>query len=65
MDSARKDVPREVGYDPATWVNPPRSNLAYVPTGLESRPVSAHVPVVGILVLGALVLLFEHFRKGR
>jgi hypothetical protein len=63
MSGARDDIPRERFYNPGAN-DPIRGNTPWAPvTGNASA--APQVPVVGLLVLAGVVLVFEHFRKGR
>jgi len=62
--SARGDIPREnATYYPGSG-DPIRGNSPYTPVSGNSG-AAPQVPVLGLAVLAGIVLLFEHFRKGR
>ena len=63
MSDPRADIPRERSYYPATG-DPVRSSNPWTPaSGITGA--APQIPVMGILILAGIVLVFEHFRKGR
>jgi len=63
VSDPRADIPRERGYYPGGG-DPVRNSNPWTPaSGITGA--APHVPVVGLLVLAGIVLVFEHFRKGR
>lgn len=62
--SARGDIPREnATYYPGSS-DPIRGNSPYTPVSGNTAG-APHVPVLGLVALAGIVLVFEHFRKGR
>jgi hypothetical protein len=61
---ARDDIPRERLYYRPGSEDPVRANSPFTPsTGNDGSTM--RLPLVGVLVVGGLILLLEHFRKGR
>lgn len=63
VSDPRADIPRERVFYPGTGDSVRNSNPWSPASGITGAAPT--VPVMGILILAGVVLVFEHFRKGR
>lgn len=60
---ARQVPDNQTAFDPFTVTTPVRANIPRLRYLAGDSSESSAVPLLGILALGALILLFEHLRR--